>query len=146
MLSFHRLHNLMTKYLTWNRKVRLSRLKDSHNREYQFGYTKVHFSLFLIHWDLLALLHQPCLEKCLRSWLENNYFEISMQDAKLMQSSKPTNSLNQNAPYLTFLEKFFFLFMVYYLLIEVTIVGELHNNAILGVKYQRFLPSRKTSL
>lgn len=52
-----------------------------------------------------------------------------MQDAELMQSSESTDSLNESTPYLIFLKKFFFLFMIDYLLIEVTVVSKLHNDA-----------------
>ena len=45
-----------------------------------------------------------------------------------------------------FLEQLFLFFMVDYLLVEISIVGELHYYAGLEGQYHRFLPSRKTSL
>lgn len=63
-----------------------------------------------------------------------------------MKSFESTDSLNEDTPYLIFLEKLFFLLMLNYFLIKVTIVSELHDNATLKLKYQRFLPSKKTSL
>lgn len=48
-LSSHKLHNLMTKYLISYHKVNLSKLKDLHNKEFQFEYIIIHFWLLLIH-------------------------------------------------------------------------------------------------
>ena len=54
--------------------------------------------------------------------------------------------LDEHTPNLTFLEEFFLLLVVDDLLVEVTVVGKLHDNAAYHTLYHRFLPSKKASL
>ena len=56
------------------------------------------------------------------------YLQISVKNLELMQCLKPEYNLNQNRPNFCFLEELLFLFSFNYLLIEVSIVGELHND------------------
>ena len=53
-----------------------------------------------------------------------------MKNAEVVQDLEADYSLNQNTPDLTLLEVLFLLLLVDYLLIEIPIVSELHDDAV----------------
>lgn len=69
-----------------------------------------------------------------------------MKYIEIMKCFEADDGLNENTPNLIFLKELFLLLVVDYLLVEVTVVGKLHDDAIWADAYHRFLPSKKTSL
>lgn len=69
-----------------------------------------------------------------------------MEDVEVMESLQSQHSLDEHTPNLAFLKEFFSLLVVYDLLIEISIVRELHHDAAYPHPYHKFLPSRKTYL
>ena len=63
-----------------------------------------------------------------------------------MQRLEAEDGLDEDAPDFVFVEEFLLLLVVDDLLVEVSVVGELHDDAGWGGQYHRFLLSRKTSL
>ena len=52
-----------------------------------------------------------------------------MEDVEVMQSLQSDDSLDEHGPNLAFLEELLPLLALDYLLVEVTVVGELHDDA-----------------
>jgi hypothetical protein len=52
-----------------------------------------------------------------------------MKNIKRMESFQPDDSLDEDAPNLALLEELLFLLVVDYLLIEISIVSKLHDDA-----------------
>jgi hypothetical protein len=63
-----------------------------------------------------------------------------------MEGLEAEDGLNEYAPDFVFFEEFLLLLVVDDLLVEVSVVGELHDDAAWGDRYHRFLLSRNTSL
>ena len=63
-----------------------------------------------------------------------------MDDIKLVKTLKSVDNLDEDTPNFMLLEELLSFFMVYNLLVEVTIVCELHHYAELTKIYHRFLP------
>lgn len=79
-LSFHKLRNQETKYLTSYHMAHLSILPGSHNKEFLFGCIEAHFLQLSKHLDHLVL-HSPILiETRLHSILIIVYFQVSMKN------------------------------------------------------------------
>lgn len=55
------------------------------------------------------------------------YFQVSMQNIKFMQTFQANDHLYKNSPYLVLLEKLFLLFMLDYFLVEISVIGVLHD-------------------
>lgn len=60
---------------------------------------------------------------------QTHYLQISMKNIKRMESFQPDDSLDEDAPNLALLEELLFLLVVDYLLIEISIVSKLHDDA-----------------
>lgn len=69
-----------------------------------------------------------------------------MEDVEVVQCLQSQHCLDEDAPDLALLEQFLPLLVLHDLLIQIPIVGELHDDAAYAHPYHRFLPSRKTSL
>jgi hypothetical protein len=69
-----------------------------------------------------------------------------MEDVVGVQPSEPEEHLDEHVPDLLLSEEQFGFLVLDDLLVQVAIVSELHDDAELVGGYQRFLPSRKTSL
>jgi hypothetical protein len=76
----------------------------------------------------------------LRSTWGEDYFEIAVEDVEGVQGLESDNCLDEYAPDLALLEQLLALLMIDYLLVEVSIVGELHDDAASEVTYHKFLP------
>ena len=74
------------------------------------------------------------------------YLKIAMKNVQCVQCLESDDSLYQYTPNLAFLEEFFFLLAVYDLLVEVSVISILHDNAKYRGKYHRFLPYKNASL
>ena len=79
-------------------------------------------------------------------WVRRWYLEVAVEDVEVVQLLESDDRLDQHAPDLAFLEVFLLLFALNDLLVEVSVVGELHDDAGWVRLYHRFLPSRKASL
>jgi hypothetical protein len=52
-----------------------------------------------------------------------------MKNIKRMESFQPDDSLNENAPNLTLFEELLFLLVIDYLLVKISIISKLHDDA-----------------
>ena len=64
------------------------------------------------------------------------YLKIAMKNVQCVQCLESDDSLYQYTPNLALLEEFFFLLAVYDLLVEVSVISILHDNA----KYRGEIP------
>ena len=57
-----------------------------------------------------------------------------MKNIEIMQRLQSNDSLDEHTPNLTLLKEFLLFFMLYDLLVEIAVIRELHNNAMINAK------------
>ena len=69
-----------------------------------------------------------------------------MEDFEIVKLLESSESVDDDSPDEVFFEILFFLLVVWYFMVEVAIISELHDNAKWPNLYQRLFPSRKAYL
>lgn len=89
----------------------------------------------------------PCSEICWRSDIAGKfYFDVPVQNFEIVKFFEPSKGVDDDIPDEILIEVLSFLFVLRNLVVEVSIVCELHDNARCRQIYHRLLPSRKASL
>ena len=69
-----------------------------------------------------------------------------MQNLEIVQFLEASKHIDNEPPNVIFLKEFFLLLIFRYFMVKVSIIGELHHNALSIKNYQRLFPSKKASL